>query len=349
MGRPDAFGRKTVYIRISDRSRREYVSTPFKLAPANFKKGQAIGIPQAKQINEELKRLIIKTEYKALDSTSLKAKKDPTFKEYALGFIENQSRTHKPATTTQNWSEFKKFNGFEPDIRISAIDHKVLVRYQQYLIQLGNAPNSVWKSFKFLHKIINTAYLTRVIDTNPFVGFKNPKYVNPKRSYLTDREIGEIQKIADNPAASKEVRFIATWFLIGCYTALRYSDWQQFDVSTHIIDNRLMLHTTKTGEMVSMPLMPQVKRLFEQVEYKRMHYANQHTNRVLKEIGATAKIKKPLTAHLARHTFGVRAAHVMSLEACAKLMGITVKVCSVYYKIIDKVSDEEYKKLFPDK
>jgi site-specific recombinase XerD len=347
MGRADNLGRKTIYIRVSHQQERRYIITPFKVLPANFKKGSIQGSPQAKMINEELKRLIVKTEYEILSDRSMKAKKEPTFMEYAMEFVENQSKTLKKGTTRQNWTEMNKFSRFqEANIKLKDIDSPFLTRYQHYLIQLGNAPNSVWKSFKFLHKIILTSYLNGVIGKNPFIGFKYPKYTSPHRQHLTDAELSRIAAVAQNPKASPEVRFITNWFLIGCYTALRFSDWQQFDQEEHIHSGRLVLHTTKTGEIISMPLVKEVRNLLEAVGYKGMHHSNQYCNRVLKEVGYTAGIKKKLTAHISRHTFGVRAAHVMSLEACAKLMGITVKVCSVYYKIIDRVSDEEYKKLF---
>lgn len=347
-GHPDAFGRVTIYIRKYHQGKRTYHATPYRVLPEQFQKGLVVGLKNARQINDELRRLVVHMELEALESAK-KGQYDPFLKDYMMDFILRQQKSCKPATHKQNMEELNKFCRFpEYQVKLSQVDTSYLYRYRDYLLDLKNGNNTVWKSFKFLKKILRHAFLTQTIERNPFIGFDHPKYVAPQRIYVTDKELARIHQIAQNPEATAEVRFIATWFLIGCYTALRYSDWNQFEVDKHIKNNRLILHTTKTGEVISMPLVSQVKKLLEAAEYKGMHFCNQYTNRVLREIGKTAGIKTPLTAHIARHTFGVRAAHVMSLESCARLMGITVKVCSVYYKIIDKVSDKEYQKLFKE-
>jgi site-specific recombinase XerD len=63
---------------------------------------------------------------------------------------------------------------------------------------------------------------------------------------------------------------------------------------------------------------------------------------MLKLIGLAAKINKNLRTHIGRHTFAVLCAELgLSIETTAELMGITIKVASVYYKITrSRVKDE---------
>lgn len=68
------------------------------------------------------------------------------------------------------------------------------------------------------------------------------------------------------------------------------------------------------------------------------------TNEVLKAVQKTADLKKNLTTHVARHSFAVLCAELgISKESTAELMGITVRTCTIYYKITNKKIDAEFK------
>ena len=144
-----------------------------------------------------------------------------------------------------------------------------------------------------------------------------------------------------------ELAFCANWFVISCYTGLRYSDMHAFNFREHIKDGRLVMYTTKTGEIVSMPVSPRLKSLFDRVGWKHLHYTNQSYNDLLKSIATLCGIELNLTAHVARHTAAVMWANAgMSEEVVAKLLAHSnLRSVRVYFKLTNLRIDEELKKM----
>lgn len=72
--------------------------------------------------------------------------------------------------------------------------------------------------------------------------------------------------------------------------------------------------------------------------------SNQKLNSYLKEIVYICEIKKPLTTHIARHTFvtTVWLANGVSMEATSKMLGhSSIKTTQIYGKIVEsRVGDE---------
>jgi site-specific recombinase XerD len=71
--------------------------------------------------------------------------------------------------------------------------------------------------------------------------------------------------------------------------------------------------------------------------------SNQRMNSYLKEIADVCGITKPLTTHIARHTFACLAvANKVSMESIAKMLGHSdIRTTKIYAKILDRtVSDE---------
>jgi integrase len=344
-GKKDDQGRIKICIRIADKGVRTFRTTMMRVTPSQFASGRVKDHPQAKAYNERLRVIINQIEGELLQGTVAKTERVP-FAAYVQDLMRRWEKSKRPGTMRQIATERKKFMDYAGDILLTDIDTELLQGYEHHMREMGNGSNTVWKSFKFIRMICLRAFKDKKIREYIFATYPMPRYKTPIREYLEEEELVKVEGIAYNPAASPEVRFIASWFVLGCYTGLRFSDWQQFNQATHIRGGRLVLYTTKTGQVVSMPVVDKVRSLFENIEYKPCHYTNTHVNRVLKEIATGAGIDKNLSAHISRHTFGVRAARVMSLEACARLMGITVRVCQVYYKIVDVTSDREYEKMF---
>jgi integrase/recombinase XerD len=67
-------------------------------------------------------------------------------------------------------------------------------------------------------------------------------------------------------------------------------------------------------------------------------------NTYLKELADICEIKKPLTMHIARHTFAttVLLANGVSMEATSKMLGhSSIKTTQIYGKIVEsRVADE---------
>lgn len=71
-------------------------------------------------------------------------------------------------------------------------------------------------------------------------------------------------------------------------------------------------------------------------------------NAYLKEIGDVCKIKKPITFHLARHTFAttVTLSNGVPIESVSRMLGHrSLKTTQIYAKVVDAKLSEDMKKL----
>lgn len=93
--------------------------------------------------------------------------------------------------------------------------------------------------------------------------------------------------LSDQPRLEK----VRDLFLIGCYTGLRFSDFSRIrpeHVETMGKNKVLSLVTQKTGEPVSVPLLPIPDALLQKYQFRAPHISNQKLNDYLKEVAQIA-------------------------------------------------------------
>jgi site-specific recombinase XerD len=349
-GRIDTNGKQKIYIRTNLGKARMFKATMMKASPGEWDKEKGRckpSHPQAPLYNANIKKLIIQTEATAITHEASEYQDADLF-DYALRCIDIDWRQKSPETLRQYRSEINKMRDFTQAVKLSQVTVAFLNRYKQHCYHIGNSENTTWKTFKFWRTVIRKAHREKRIRENAFSAFEFPKYTNPNKYYLTEDEVRRIEEFSTCEKTKGNLAFVAKWFVIGCYTGLRYGDMKQFNKEEHIKNKRLTLYTSKTGELVSIKFKDRLKELFERVEYKRLALENQYYNRCLKDIQQECKIKCNLTAHVSRHTFGVACAEKgLSIETTARLMSHTsIKTTAIYYKITNKRLDSEVDKLF---
>jgi site-specific recombinase XerD len=348
-GKPDGSGRQKVYIRLSDKQKRIHFAADIWVHPNDFKKGKVLpSHPYHEAVNRRIKQEIIKREGEVHGLFEKKEKlTDTPFKDYALDLFRRLDKEREAGTIRYYIGQLDKFLRFAPGITLNSITDTTLEGYKQWCYSEGNGVNGVWSSLKFLKLVLRRAKSERRLKENPFDYYKMPAYQEPKKEYLTPEQIERINAFRMDEYTPEDLRFCATWFLIGCYTGLRYSDMHRFDRDKHLIKGRIVIYTQKTAEPISLPLNTKVKEWLTAVEYKRMHFTNEHYNRLLKLVAAGAKVKAKLTTHTARHSFAMLCADLgISQEVTARLMGHRdMKVTATYYKLSNKRIDSEYNKL----
>lgn len=336
-GKIDKYGRKQVYIRISDGRLRSFQKTGIWVKPGEFEKGKVKGV-LAKKHNEFIRSEIAKIELGQFTRNEKRI--------YLLQFwdecMKEWKHTKAPGTLRYLESHKRKVQGFTKDVPINSINGQFLAGYVAFCKEKGNQPNTIWSSVKSLKTIVNTAYKKGLIIRNPFASFKSVAYKQTNRLFLSKQQVESI-KPEEYP---EEIKIAAVWFLISCYTGLRLGDIKTFSAEKHIKSNRIVLYTSKTGEVVSLPITSKIKALFELVDYQPIPFTDMHYNRLLKVIGI--KIGVPgLSSHVARHTFATLCASAgISQEVTAKFLGhSSTKVTAVYYKIASTRMDEEFIKI----
>lgn len=343
-GYKDKDGRQAVFIRISSHGKRSFKKTQIKLLSTEWERGKVKNShPNAQLYNSIIRKAVVEIE--ASSFTVSKYQDGDLFK-YCMACFNEWDRVKASETIRQYWSEINNLKAFTAGVKLSAITPEWLNRYKAFCFAQKNSVNTVHKKLKFLRLIVRKAHKERLIEQNPFDIFEMPKYRNPEKQYLTREQIDKLETASRDLELNDTARAVATWFVIGCFTGLRFGDMVHFNKKKHVINGRLILYTRKTGTPVSMPLSDKLKALLEQVKYKGVSVTNIHFNRVLKEVAGICGIDS-INAHMSRHSFAIMCANKgISQEVTAKLMGHTsLKSTAIYYKITSVRIDDEIKKL----
>jgi integrase/recombinase XerC len=330
-GQPDQFDRYPVVIRCSDGQKRTFRKTSVLLTKDQF--------TRFKNRSHLPKERDLYARFLDCFNEKREEKKELSFFTYCYELLRRWQDEKSPETLRHYLSELSKIKRFKAEFALSAVTAPFLENYKDYCKALGNTNNTLWKTFKFMRVVMRRAHKERLVKENPFDIFEIPKYRDPKKQYLTEEQVRQIEAITDLPP---EILFVKHWFLIGCYAGLRFGDMRAFDKKENIRHGRLILYTSKTGELVSLPFTDRLKALFAKVNYQPVTYTNVHFNRLLKQID----IGVPLSCHLSRHTFGTLClTKGISLEATAKMMGhANIKTTAIYAQITGAKLDEEFKK-----
>lgn len=186
-----------------------------------------------------------------------------------------------------------------------------------------------------LRTFFNAARKRGITTNYPFATFEMPAYRPPQKDYLNLSEIAALEKLADE-TTNQRIKQTAIYFLLGCFTGLRVSDWFTFNVKKNVVNNNIKLHAKKNGELVLLPIYELLERNLKRIEFTPLTLYEQDINETLKEISKILKIDKHITTHSGRHAFAVTicAEQGISSEVCATLMGITIKTCvENYYSV----------------
>lgn len=238
----------------------------------------------------------------------------------------------------------KRLKSFAPQLYFADVNPAWLRKYESHLRDAGLANNTIHKHFKLLKKIFNSAIREEVTENYPFRNYDNPKYRESDRTYLTSEETDKIEAILNMPLSEGQ-RITAHYFLLGAYAGLRQSDWMRFSHGSFIQGDKIILRAKKNGELVSFVMHERLKRIVEKLKDMPACLSLQKTNLHLAAIGKIAGIGKPISSHVARHSFAVRCAELgISIESTSELMGITVKSCGYYYKVTNRKIDAEVQK-----
>lgn len=264
---------------------------------------------------------------------------------YANSLIKEIETKYEPDTISNFKFELSRILAFDPDATFDSVNPSWLRRYEQSLIKQGLANNTIHKAWKFLRKIFNSAIADKVTSNYPFKHHDNPKYQQTDRTFLMIEEVDKIEEILLKPITNTQ-RTVALYFLLGCYSGLRFSDWQRYNRKGFVMGDRLLTRTKKTGDLVSLKIHARLNKILFALDHLESELpVEQNTNSELKAIQVLAGLDKKLTTHVARHSFAVRCAELgISIETTAELMGITVRSCWIYYRITNKKIDAEVEK-----
>jgi site-specific recombinase XerD len=187
---------------------------------------------------------------------------------------------------------------------------------------------------KYTHMALQFRYITFDPYESSICHFERGKY--KERRPLNEDELVLLRKIR-LPRKEERVRDL---FVFCAYTGLAYIDSQIFDFHTMTekcndfiyIDGKRV----KTGNTYFTPILPPAMAILEKYDYKLPHITNQKANDYLHLIESRCKFNKPLTTHVARHSFATLClSYDIPIENVARMMGHSdIKTTQVYAKIL---------------
>lgn len=194
------------------------------------------------------------------------------------------------------------------------------------------------------HKVVRSyaerLYFDRFLPENPYDHVKVERGKTAPRRPLTEDEVLTLREWV---APTKYVRKALDLFIFSCYTGLAYADAQNFDFSRHATKGNngqyyIDGQRVKTDERYFTPILPPAMEILERYNYKLPTMSNQRLNIALHIVEDSVGLNKPLTSHVARHTFAtMMLSKQVPLSVVQRLLGHSdIKTTQIYAKILDK-------------
>jgi site-specific recombinase XerD len=265
-----------------------------------------------------------------------------------------KSTLQRYETCLMHTKDFMQLHYNISDIPVTKINFAFLTDFEYYLRSVrkcGN--NSAIKYIKNLGKIVRICLGNGWLTVNPYLNYK-PKQKTVYREVLTKEEL---ERLSKKKFTVERLRTVRDMFVFCCYTGLAYVDVHKLKRSELVkgIDGNLWIYTSrqKTDTVSRIPVLPVALSIIRTYEDHPQCVvkdtllpvmSNQKMNAYLKEIADLCKINKPLTFHIARHTFAttVTLNNGVPIESVAKMMGHTsIKTTQIYAKVMDhKISSD---------
>lgn len=195
--------------------------------------------------------------------------------------------------------------------------HKVVKKYSRLAYQLDYIPKNPYES--------------------PLCKFKRGEC--KERKPLTEDELLKVYKLTDLTGGEEHARDL---FIFSAFTGLAYADNQDFDFEemtvklgkTYYIDGERL----KNGHSFFTPILPPAMAILKKYDFELPKMTNQKMNQFLHLVQARAKLRKPMTSHVARHSFATMVLNQdIPIEDLAKMMGHTnITTTRIYAKIQTK-------------
>ncbi len=252
------------------------------------------------------------------------------------------------ATFAARISNFISSKMKQKDIMLHEIKYSFGIEYEHYLkTELKLHQNTLVKYIQYLNRVLDYCVKYEWLDKNVLFGYKCP-VKESKREYLTQDELQRVMDKEINIDRLSEVRDI---FVFCCHTGYAYKDAAQL-TPDHIgtgINGRKWIYTSrqKNDNVSNVPLLEPALEIIEKYKDHPLCLnknrilpmkSNQKLNAYLRELADICSISKPMTMHIARHTFAttVLLSNGVSMEATSKMLGhSSLKTTQIYGKILE--------------
>ena len=313
----------------------------------------------------------LKLEKQLLTSEAVKAKAEGSDQDpHTLNFLMNYHNVELKQLieegTLKNYRSTEKFiqeflikKRKKKDIYLAQLNNLFITDFGLYMLNRvpdkGQRPcsnNTLMKHMERLKKMIGIALKNKWITNDPFIYFER-KIIPRDRDCLTSEELRRVNEVKLNKSGLNIIRDL---FCFSCLTGLAYSDISRLN-NQHLIkdpegERYIEMYREKTKNFTERKfhvlLLPEALILINKYQNHPAamqngtvfpYYSNQAVNRYLKLIASKAKVLKPMTFHLARHTFAttVTLENNVPMETVSHMLGhASVRTTQIYSKVKKK-------------
>jgi len=196
---------------------------------------------------------------------------------------EKTSRIKRSTSTTYN-RLLKKVKGFDSRWDISSTDQTKLKSFRLFMINQGLATSTINLMLVRLKTILKNYnrydgdLSSKILDSQNLDKMKETK---KKWVYIT---LDELDTIYNMDIKDPQLTKARDLLLIGCFTALRVSDWEIKPSDISEDKNKLTYRTQKTGAIVEIPLFKKLKAVLERNGWATPILHESQINPLFKEI-----------------------------------------------------------------
>ena len=197
---------------------------------------------------------------------------------------------------------------------------------------------TIYGYHKRLKKWIGELARLEEIPRNPYKIVSVTRGKSKERQPLLETELKRMRD-ADFEDNVKLER-VRDLFIFSAYTGLAFCDTQAFDYKQMTVKEGNMTFIDgsriKTDTQYFTPILAPAMEVLKKYDFQLPKISNQKANDYLHLIQAQLNIKKPLTFHVARHSFATLAlAHDVPIENVARMLGHEdIRTTQIYAKVL---------------
>lgn len=353
-----------VRVAFPDNTRRHF-ATGVKIDDrSQFKNGAVINHPNAVELNavigskvSEVKRaidLLIAQGYPITPDSLADALDDKSDMGSFIDYMEERinSRPLRDNTKRNHFIVLEALKRFGRINSFASLTTENIMLFDRFLREEDNTRKQV--TIRGYHKCIKPyiaeAVMMRKLRENPYNHFAVQRGTTIVRNPLTEDELNAIFS-AHLPAIYTKAQDI---FIFQAYTGLSYADAMAFDAREHLIerDGRAYISHTriKTDTPYYTPILPRAEAVLLKYGDRLPRLSNQKYNIHLHAIEGILGITKPITSHLARHSFAtLMLSHDIPIEVVSRMLGHTdINVTQIYAKITNDKIERSVSHLWDD-
>ena len=253
---------------------------------------------------------------------------------------------------------FMKHQYQRADMPLDQLNRRFITEFEHFLKTVeGIQHNTSMNYIKYLKKTVLLALSYEWLDKNPFVGIKH-SIREVTREFLSTEEL---TRMVEKPFSIRRLDEVRDIFVFSCYTGYAYADVLKL-TPDHILTGIngkkwIMTQRIKTETRSNVPLLPPALAILakyaqdpECLAKERLLpvKSNQKMNAYLKEVADMCGITKPLTFHIARHTFAttVTLTNGVPIETVSSMLGHkNLRTTQIYAKVVEHKVGEEMDRL----